>query len=113
MNAKMQLSILDYNNNVGRIQEKSSDGEEKFRYMYPKATKDWIAKPIFAKKNSSWRINILVNALDRVRTGISQELKPPTSVPKNIAKQPCPEQDVLRQHASARRKLFKGEFHPC
>ena len=53
MVARTQLAALDHNANTGRQQATVSKGEneEELRYkvVFPKQTKEWVAKPIMEK----------------------------------------------------------------
>ena len=106
MNAHVQLSILDYNSNVGRSQALSPNGEEVFRYVFPKATGEWVAKPTFDKKNRNWHLEILQAVVERVHSGVRDKVEIPESVPGNIAKKPCPDKNVLRRNALVQDRLI-------
>lgn len=53
MVARTQLAALDHNANTGREQAEASKGENegelRYRVVFPKRTKDWIAKPVMEK----------------------------------------------------------------
>ena len=53
MVARTQLAALDHNANTGRAQATSSKGESegelRYKVVYPKRSKEWIAKPIMEK----------------------------------------------------------------
>ena len=59
MVARTQLAILDHNNNVGRPQTVDDDGEGRYKIVFPKATKCWIAKPIYESKSYLYRRELL------------------------------------------------------
>ena len=80
-----------------RSQDKSPDGEEKYRYIYPKATKKWVAKPILIRKTSCLRAIILCDVMRHVSDGILDDIEIPTSVPKNFAKHPRPDKELLNR----------------
>ena len=53
MVARTQLAALDHNANTGREQATSSkgasEGELRYKVVYPKRSKEWIAKPVMEK----------------------------------------------------------------
>ena len=53
MVARTQLAALDHNGNTGREQATSSkgasEGELRYKVVYPKRSKEWIAKPVMEK----------------------------------------------------------------
>lgn len=53
MVARMQLAALDHNANTGREHATASKGENegelRYKVVFPKRTKEWIAKPVMEK----------------------------------------------------------------
>ena len=46
MIAKTALAALDNNHNVGGQQATTQAGDLRYKVVYPKGKKDWVAKPI-------------------------------------------------------------------
>ena len=59
MVARTMLAAKDHNYKTGReqvvIQTGQMAGGKRFKGVFPRATYEWIAKPICAKKNYTWR----------------------------------------------------------
>ena len=62
MLARTKLAALDHNHNLGRIQAKTLSGVARYKVVYPKSGKDWVAKPIREAKS----YNYLDHMMDRV-----------------------------------------------
>ena len=45
------LAALDNNNNIGRFQARTNSGDLRYKVVYPKGRKDWVAKPITETKS--------------------------------------------------------------
>ena len=56
MVARTQLAALDHNHNTGRNQATTATGKDKKRYklVFPKAKKQWVAKTIYESKSYSY-----------------------------------------------------------
>ena len=102
MIARTQLAIMDHNANVDRSQAKDPDGNLRYRIVFPKRTKEWIAKPIREEKNHSWRAEILRVTSSKPKNP-NQHRK---EIPQNIAsKERPPKQEVIDRHISRFKKL--------
>lgn len=97
MIARTQLAILDHNTNVNRNQAKDANGNLRYRVVFPKRTKDWIAKPIREEKSHTWREEIL--RIAPTKPPQNNEHRP--NLPQNIAsKERPPKQEVIDRHVS-------------
>ena len=74
---RTQLAILDHNNNVGRPQTVDDDGGGRYKIVFPKATKCWVAKPIYEPKSYLYRRELLseIIALREKKTTILNTYK--------------------------------------
>lgn len=95
MNMRVCLAYIDHNNNVGRQRLETN------KFMFSRVTKQWVARTCFAKKDTTWRKDLLRNALLIKLTGsMPPDCQPPffhISHPKNIfiEKYPMPSKDEL------------------
>ncbi|XP_063060628.1 uncharacterized protein LOC134453809 [Engraulis encrasicolus] len=65
MRARTQLAILDHNANVERPQATTKKGELRHRFVYPKQSDHWVAKPIYRKTQQAFRDDLMQRVLDR------------------------------------------------
>lgn len=65
MKARTQLAIMDHNENVQREQASTTTGKSKFNVVYPKQTKEWIAKKIYVPTTQTFRQTLVVQVLRR------------------------------------------------
>ncbi|XP_049918879.1 uncharacterized protein LOC126401561 [Epinephelus moara] len=79
MRARTQLAIMDHNENVQREQATTASGRPRFNVVFPKATKDWVARKIYLPTTQTFRKNLVVEALQRRRDS-SVKFKDPTSL---------------------------------
>ena len=102
-----QLAALDHNANTGRQQATVSKGEneEELRYkvVFPKQTKEWVAKPIMEKTTRGH----LKPILDSIVARKLQDAADPSAtltaphILRNIATKPRPAKaDVIAKHTS-------------
>ncbi|KAL1276201.1 hypothetical protein QQF64_035824 [Cirrhinus molitorella] len=106
MVARTQLAILDHNENVGRQQAKTSSGTLRYNVVFPKHTKEWVAKKIYEKTTQNFRQTLLGKVLKR-RLDTTVAYKDHVShlshrpLPQNIATQPRPDKrDVIAKRLS-------------
>ena len=95
MNMRMCLAYIDHNNNIGRQQLKSN------KFLFSRVTNRWVARSCFAKKDLTWRQDIVRDALKYKVTGTA----PPDSLPQfhditrpkniHIQKHPMPSKENL------------------
>ncbi|XP_073714613.1 uncharacterized protein [Misgurnus anguillicaudatus] len=106
MVARTQLAVLDHNENVGRQQAATITGVPRYNIVYPKHTKEWIAKVIYKPTTQNFRETLLEKVLLR-RQNSSIVFKDSSShlsqaaLPQNIALKPRPDkQDVIAKRLS-------------
>lgn len=128
MVARTQLAILDNNYNVGREQATTSEGNElsqvsthrkfslvakclakklipfagtpRFSVVFPKRTKDWVAKKIYQPTSQNFTHHLVERVLQRREDPTPKEM-PRVQQPKTIAtKEKPPKEDVIRKHQS-------------
>ena len=102
MNVRMQLAILDHNYNIERQQATTLQGQARFKQVFPKSQKRWVAKAIKEDK----KFDYLVAMLEEV---VSPDYKPDElssiftpDLPPNIALVPCPPLDLTVQEQVTR-----------
>ena len=59
MVARTMLSVLDNNFNIARQQATTNDGRQIWRFQWSKATKSFIVKKIYARKDYSFRDDLM------------------------------------------------------
>ena len=119
MNARVQLAILDHNNNVGRKQavvkkeRKGSRklGEKKWKFVSSKLNQEWVAKPIKEPKSYAFVDAIMNDVITKKRNGANvkisaKEVTNKLSGPRNIACTPRPDTSVILEKRN-RTKRFK------
>ena len=96
MVARTQLAALDHNANTGRQQATvtrgANQGELQYKLVFPKNTKEWVAKPIMEKTSRDYLNPILDAIVDRKRQKPRDRSATLTAphIPKNIASKPRP-----------------------
>ena len=117
MDARVKLAVLDHNNNVGRKQAKikvqrtgsGKVGENKWRFVSSKLSKEWVAKPIMDPKSYEFIDKIIEEIVERKVQGQdiktkSSELTNRLKSPKNIAYTERPEiSSILAKHDAIKR----------
>lgn len=103
MMARTQLAALHHNDNTGREQATTSTGELRFKVVFPKRTKDWVAKPIMEKTTKD-HLGQLVDAIvarKNLDYDDRSEGLDTSHIAQNIATKPRPEKSaVIAQHTS-------------
>jgi hypothetical protein len=55
--------VIDHNSNTGRkqatVQKGSENGEKRYKVIFPKRRKKWVAKPVKASKSFSFIQNLM------------------------------------------------------
>ena len=107
MVARTQLSALDHNANTGRQHATASkganQGELQYKVVFPKHTKEWVAKPILEKTNRDHLRPMLNAIIARKNQKPHERSAPPAAphIPQNIASKPRPAKDeVIAKHTS-------------
>ena len=100
MVARAQLTALDHNANCG-VQSGPRAGQARYEVSFPKALKQWVAKPIKEKK-SYVRVMVLMdtvaNACETGEVDIEREAR---HLPQNISGTATPsKQELVRKHRS-------------
>jgi hypothetical protein len=106
MLARIQLAALDHNHNIDREHATTTDGRKRYKVVYPKATKTWVAKPIAKPKNYNY-IDDIVSSVIQKRSIETQPLRehkaqhPPVPLPMNISGcQKPPKEEVIAKTKS-------------
>ena len=106
MVARTQLAALDHNANTGREEATSSkgasEGELRYKVVYPKRSKEWIAKPVMEKTTRDHLKPMLDAVIQRKQQDPEERstLVAP-HIPRNIAATPRPDKaDVIARHTS-------------
>ena len=108
MRARQQLAALNHNHNVGREQARTAGGAERWKLVFPKAKKQWVAKKMYEKKTTTYLYDMhdVLSAKKELVAGkipvcVSDFPPVPASIPANIATKPSPaKHDVIAQHVS-------------
>ena len=105
MLARLQLAVLDHNNNLGRkplrIKKGPKKGQEQVKLQFSKRTRTWVTKMIKEKKDHAYLVEIMKTIL-RMKSGEIQ-LEPVNipELPKNVAPIPRPsKEEVMAQKYS-------------
>jgi len=81
MVARTELTVLDHNSNMVRPQARTNDGTARYNIVFPKITKQWVAKLM--------RHDLARKAFQLWLSELSKEHKEnillPDDIPKNIA----------------------------
>ena len=98
---RTELAVLDHNWNLGRQQATTKSGKKKFTFVFPKRSKEWLAKPQYEAKDMSWYFHILRDAV-LIRTGVKEAVTITLpDLPPNIASELRPDvSDILEKHES-------------
>jgi hypothetical protein len=93
MNTRTALAIIDHNMSQDRAQKTKSCGEKVYRSVFSKLTGEWVAKPVYDKKNYDWIEDLMVKVVLQKETN----LLPPTKLKTkgNIAPKPAPPKSEL------------------
>ncbi|XP_078604037.1 uncharacterized protein LOC144877851 [Branchiostoma floridae x Branchiostoma japonicum] len=88
MRGRLQLSVLDHNNNVFREQAKTLEGDPRWSVVYPKRTSLWVARKLFEAKTYEYRQQLMEEVVRRKESGqwkYGQHVLPDPEMPANIA----------------------------
>lgn len=99
MYARTALAVLDHNRGTGREHKTNSEGEPCYRFVFPKASSMWVAKPVYEEKTYDHVWDMMNSVVEQQE---SRMLSPVFPVhPKNIAKVAAPpKKDILARHHS-------------
>ena len=95
MVSRMQLAVIDHNCNVGRGVATTTSGDARYKCVFPKLQKQWVAKPIYEK---SYLLSDAI-LLKKVEIEVPDLERP--HLPKNIAPNPRGnKEDIITRHVS-------------
>ena len=98
MEARTLLAALDHNINIDREQATTTEGKLRYKVVFPKGQKNWVAKPIKEEKNYAYRLNMIDNVLQAKREGAPVVI-PTRCQRQNIASVPRPpKEEVIQKH---------------
>ena len=101
MRARTQLAVLDHNHNVGRSQGQTKEGAKKHKFVSPKGSVGWVAKPQYEEKSYAFLNDLMVSLLAFKKGDIEVPPLPPKPAAANIAPTPRPpKNDLLEAHRS-------------
>lgn len=102
-----QLAALDHNANTSRDHATASRGQTKgelrFKVVFPKRSKEWIAKPIMEKTTRDHVRPLLDAIVERKCQDVAERSATLTAphIPRNIACTPRPDKaNVIARHTS-------------
>ena len=85
MRARTQLAILDHNQNAGRSQAQTKDGSLKHKFVCPKGTGGWVAKPKYEDKSYQFLDDLMATLVAFKRGDTEVPPLPPKPAGRNIA----------------------------
>ena len=101
MTARTQLAALDHNANTGRQQAREerggNEGEPRYKFVYPKQTKDWVAKPLMEKTTRDHLKPMVEAIVRRKKQNVNERSAGIDTIhlSKNIAATPRPSREAL------------------
>ena len=101
MKCRTQLAIIDNNWNAGREVATTEAGDPRFKCVYPKLQKKWVAKPMYEEKSYQF-VDYLIRDTILLKQGAINvpPLQRPV-LPANIAPTPRGnKEDIIEQHMS-------------
>ena len=102
MRARIQLAILDHNHNVGRDQAQTKEDAMKFRFVSPKGSQGWFAKPQCEDKSYQFLDNLMTDLIAFKRGLIEVPPLPPKPPAFNIAPTARPSKEILIERHRSR-----------
>ena len=101
MRARTQLAILDHNHNVGRTQAQTKEGAKKHKFVSPKGSQGWVAKPQYEEKSYQFLGDLMTGLLAFKRRQIEVPALPLRPAAPNIAPTARPaKEDLIDKHRS-------------
>ncbi|XP_019623411.1 PREDICTED: uncharacterized protein LOC109469344 isoform X2 [Branchiostoma belcheri] len=101
MRARLQLSVIDHNENIGRTQAKTSRGDLRHRLDYSKRQKRFAIKTVYERKDYTFRQKLMEAVLQRRQDGEVRPMRRRLDLPANIAPVPRPDKaEALALHRS-------------
>ena len=110
MLARAQLAVLDHNSNTGKKHAvvtrprkgSAKKGEKKYKIVFSKATKTWIAKQVSEEGNYTYLWELMVTALQMKSGDLVVEPVQIPELPPNIVKDPRPSRDEVVARTTTR-----------
>lgn len=102
MMARTALAVIDHNMSRNRPQATNKKGEKMFRVTYPKASSEWVAKPVYEAKTYDWIYAMLRRVVQEKETRTLSPVK--VSRQGNIATKPVPPRSEVIQRLTSRFK---------
>ena len=85
--------------------ENDEVGEERYKLVFPKGRKDWVAKPVLNNKSYEFVNDLMYDVVTSKLEKRHHSLVLPQNIPRNIAPKPRPEKSVvISRHKSQFRK---------
>ena len=88
MVARTALAVIDHNMSRNRAQATNKKGEKVFRLAFPKATSEWVAKPVYESKSYDWVLTMMRKLVEEKEHRTLSPIK--VSRRGNIATKPAP-----------------------
>ena len=88
MRCRTQLAVIDNNWNAGRNVATTESGEERFKCVYPKFQKKWVAKPIYEEKSYQFVEDLMRDTVLLKQGAINVAPLQTPVLPANIAPTP-------------------------
>lgn len=101
MCVRMQLVILDHNHNIERKQATTLDEQARYKLVFPKGSKRWVAKPIKEEQDYPY-LDYMLEQMVNPEYNVDElaELDVP-DLPPNIVSTPRPPlQDTVHEQMS-------------
>ena len=101
MKCHTQLAVIDNNWNAGREIATTKNGEARYKCVYPKLQKKWVAKPIYEEKSYQFVKELMMDTILMKQGEIQVAPVQVPAIPANIA--PVArgsKQDIISQHMS-------------
>ena len=105
MVARTQLAAFDQNFNIGKSQAVASagphTGEDRYKVIFPKGQKTWVAKPVYQRKSHAYVSDML---FDFVNVRFSRERVAAAPLPsgfcRSIVPGTKPDKNIVAKHTS-------------
>ena len=101
MVSRTQLAVIDHNCNLGRGVATTTSGDVRYKCVYPKLQKQWVAKPIYEEKSYQFVHDLLSDTILMKMGEIDvPDLERPHLL-QNIAPNPRGnKEDIIARHVS-------------
>ena len=124
MVARTHLAVIDHNSNTGRKQATVTRGKNKgnikYKLVFPKGQKKWVAKPVKTRKSYSF-VEDLMEAVfsfedtktdDKDTTDDEDNTTTPATISKNIAPIPRPSrEEIITAHKTRMGKKLSTNWY--